>query len=52
MRYLLMAGFPLTAYWSMRHMEFPVVTAAIAAAFASLLSADHRYGFEYLRAVT
>lgn len=47
MRYLLMVGFPLTVYWSMRRLEFSVVAAALAAAFASLFSANHRYGFEY-----
>ena len=46
-RYLLMVGFPITVFWSMRRMEFPIVAAAIAAAFASLLSSDGRYGFDY-----
>ncbi len=45
-RWLLMAGFPLTVYWSMRKLEFSSVAAATAAAFASLISADV-YGFEY-----
>ncbi len=47
-RYLLLVGFPLTVYWSMRTMEFPPAGAAVAAAFASLLSAEPRtYGFSY-----
>jgi hypothetical protein len=46
-RYLLLVGLPLTVYWSMRRLEFSVVAAAVGAASASLLSANHRYGFEY-----
>ncbi len=46
-RYLLLVGFPLTVYWAMRRMEFSVVAAAVAAAGASLLSSNFRYGFEY-----
>lgn len=46
-RYLLLLGFPLTVFWSMRTMGFTPVASAIAAAASSLLSADHRYGFEY-----
>ena len=46
-RYLLLLGFPLTVYWSMRQMEFSTVASAVAAAVATLLSSDHRYGFEY-----
>jgi hypothetical protein len=45
-RWLLMAGFPITVYWSMRTMEFSEVAAAIAAGFASLISANV-YGLEY-----
>ena len=46
-RYLLLVGFPLTVYWAMRRMEFSVVAAAVAAAAASLVSGNFRYGFEY-----
>jgi len=46
-RYLLLVGFPLTVFWSMRTMEFPVTAAALGAAFSSLLSAHLAAGFEY-----
>ncbi|HYB43286.1 MAG TPA: hypothetical protein VEL75_16015, partial [Candidatus Methylomirabilis sp.] len=46
-RYLLLVGLPLTVYWSMRRMGFSAVAAAVSAACASLLSGNHRYGFEY-----
>jgi hypothetical protein len=46
-RYLLLVGFPVTVYWSMRLMDFSRPAAAIAATGASLLSADYHYGFEY-----
>jgi hypothetical protein len=46
-RYALLLGFPLTVFWSMRTMGFTTVASAIAAAASSLLSGDHRYGFEY-----
>jgi hypothetical protein len=46
-RYLLLVGFPLTVYWSMRRLEFTAVAAAAGAAGASLLSSNHRYGFEF-----
>lgn len=46
-RYLLLVGFPLTVYWSMRRMGFSIVAAAVGAASSSLLSSDFRYGFEY-----
>ncbi len=46
-RYLLLLGFPLTVYWSMRRLGFTVVAGAIGAAGATLLSSNHRYGFEY-----
>jgi hypothetical protein len=46
-RYLLLLGFPLTVYWSMRRLGFSVVPASVAAANATLLSANHHYGFEY-----
>jgi hypothetical protein len=46
--YLLLVGFPLTVYCSMRAMEFSWISAAVAAACASLLSAPpSAYGFEY-----
>ena len=47
-RYLLLVGFPLAVYWSMRRMEFSAVAAAGGAAAASLLAANGRYGFEYM----
>jgi hypothetical protein len=46
-RYLLLVGFPLTVFWSMRRVGFSDVAAAIGAAAGSLLSGSHRYGFEY-----
>ncbi len=46
-RYVLLLAFPLTVLWSMRTMGFTSVASAIAAAASSLLSANHRYGFEY-----
>jgi len=46
-RYLLLVGFPLTVYWSVRRLGFSVVASAVAAAGASLLSSNYRYGFEY-----
>jgi hypothetical protein len=46
-RYALLLGFPLTVFWAMRTMGFTTVAGAIAAAASSLLSGDHRYGFEY-----
>ena len=46
-RYLLLVGFPLTVYWSMRRLGFSAVAAAIGASAGSLLSGAHRYGFEY-----
>ncbi|MCU0506209.1 MAG: YfhO family protein, partial [Chloroflexi bacterium] len=46
-RYLLLVGFPLVVFWSMRRMGFSLVAAAVAAAAASLLSGDARYGFEF-----
>jgi hypothetical protein len=46
--YLLLVGFPLTVYWSMRAMEFSWISAAVAAACASLISAaPSARGFEY-----
>jgi hypothetical protein len=46
-RYLLLVGFPLTVFWSMRTMGFTPIASAIAAAASSLLSGNQRYGFEY-----
>jgi hypothetical protein len=46
-RFVLLVGFPLTVFWSMRRMGHTDVAAAIGAAGASLLSGSHRYGFEY-----
>lgn len=46
-RYLLLLGFPLTVYWSMRCLRFSTVAGAVAAAAATLLSSNNRYGFEY-----
>lgn len=46
-RWALMVGLPLTVFWSARRLEFSVVAAAGAAAAASLLSADHKYGIEF-----
>jgi hypothetical protein len=47
LRYVLLVGFPLTVFWSMRRLGFPDVAAAIGAAAGSLLAGSHRYGFEY-----
>ncbi len=46
-RYLLLVGFPLSVYWSMRRIGFSSIAAGVAAASATLISADHHYGFEY-----
>jgi hypothetical protein len=46
-RYVLLVGFPLTVFWSMRRLGFSDVAAAIGAAAGALLSGSHRYGFEY-----
>ena len=46
-RYVLLVGFPLTVFWSMRRLGFSDVAAAIGAAAGSLLGGNHRYGFEY-----
>ncbi len=46
-RYLLLVGFPLTVFWSMRRLGFSDVAAAIGAAAGSLLAGNNRYGFEY-----
>lgn len=46
-RYLLLLGFPLTVYWSMRRLEFSPVAGAISASAAMLLSSSPAYGFDY-----
>jgi len=46
-RYLLLVGFPLTVYWSMRAMEFSVIASATGAAFSSLISTNKEMGFDY-----
>ena len=46
-RYALLVGFPITVYWSLRQFEFSRPAAGAAAAIAPLLSAGHRFGFEY-----
>lgn len=46
-RYVLLVGFPLTVFVSMRMMRFSLVACAIAAATSTLLSGNFRYGFEY-----
>ena len=46
-RYLLLVGFPLTVYWSMRRLGFSVAAGAVAAAASTLFSSNHGYGFEY-----
>ncbi|MEP6694208.1 MAG: hypothetical protein ABJB39_06155 [Chloroflexota bacterium] len=46
-RYALLLAFPLTVFWSMRTMGFAPTASAIGAGASSLVSGDHRYGFEY-----
>jgi hypothetical protein len=46
-RWVLLVGLPLTVFWSMRRLGSGDVAAAVGAAASSLLSANHRYGFEY-----
>ena len=46
-RYLLLLGFPVTIYWSMRRLGFSFVAGTVAAAGATLLSSNTRSGFEY-----
>ena len=46
-RFVLLVGLPVTVFWSMRRMGFSFIAAGVAAAVASLLSGDGRYGFEY-----
>jgi hypothetical protein len=46
-RFVLMVGFPMTVYWSLRQLEFSRPAAAAAATLAPLFSAGHRFGIEY-----
>ena len=46
-RYVLLVGFPLTVFVSMRMMRFSLPACAIAAAASTLLAGNFRYGFEY-----
>jgi len=46
-RYVLLVGFPLTVFVSMRMMKFSTAAAALAAAASTLLAGNFRYGFEY-----
>jgi hypothetical protein len=46
-RYVLLAGLPLTVFWSLRRMGTGTFGAAVAAAASPLLSGDFRYGFDY-----
>ena len=46
-RYLLLIGFPLSVYWSMRQMEFSPIAAATGAAFAPMIASNVNYGFDY-----
>ena len=46
-RYLLLVGFPLTVYWSLRKLDFSQAGALTAAALAPLFSGNFGYGFEY-----
>ena len=46
-RYVLLVGFPITVYWSMRQFGFSRAASGAAAAVAPLLSAGNKFGFEY-----
>ena len=46
-RYLLLVGFPLTVYWSLKRLGFSQPGAALAAALSPLFSGSFNYGFEY-----
>lgn len=46
-RYLLLVLFPATVFWSMRRMGASLPAAGVAAAAATLISGNFRYGFEY-----
>lgn len=45
-RYLLLVGFPITVFWSMKRMGFSTTAGAIGAAFSSFLSSHYGYGLE------
>ena len=46
-RYVLLVGFPLTVFWSLRKLNFSHAGAVTAAALAPLFSGNFGYGFEY-----
>ncbi|HEX5368877.1 MAG TPA: hypothetical protein VFY10_05615 [Dehalococcoidia bacterium] len=46
-RWALMAGFPITVYWSLRKLGFSKPAAAAAATFSPLFSAGNKFGIEY-----
>ncbi len=46
-RYILLIGFPLTVYWSMRRMGFSTVAGAMAAAVSTLFVSNKGFGLEY-----
>ena len=46
-RYLLLIGFPLSVYWSMRRMEFSAIAAATGAALAPMIASNIDYGFDF-----
>ena len=46
-RYVLLVGFPLTVFVSMRMMRFSIAACAIAAAASTLLAGNFRTGLEY-----
>jgi 6-pyruvoyl-tetrahydropterin synthase-like protein len=47
LRFVLLVGFPLTVFWSLRRMGIGLAGAVLAAAVSPLLSGDFRYGLEY-----
>ncbi len=46
-RWALMAGFPITVYWSLRQLGFSKPASAAAATFSPLFSAGNKFGIEY-----
>lgn len=46
-RYLLLAAFPISVYWSMRRLRFPFLAAGFAALVSSLLATNGLYGFDF-----
>jgi len=46
-RYVLLVGFPITVYWSLRKLGFSQQGSTLAAAMAPLFSGNFNYGFEY-----